>query len=208
MFEIGRRIKEARESLGLTQKQVAEKVGMTQQGYQDIEKGGVKQPRNIEKLAHVLKKPKEYLLFGTPIYGTPTGEKTKNKIPIISWQLVNTLDRMDAAKFTNTEEYVLNFNKFNDNCFALRVQGDSMQNAGRKSFNEGDLIIVDPDKKATPGHYVIYSEKGTNVSSFKQYVVDGNQAILKPLNPQYPILPLNNNIKIKGVVVAHVDVLL
>lgn len=77
--------------------------------------------------------------------------------------------------------------------------------SSQKNFNEGDVIIVDPSKEVVPGKYVVYTEKGSDTASFKQYVLDGNKKFLKPLNPQYPVMLLNDDIVIRGVVVAHFD---
>lgn len=206
-FPIGERIKRAREETQLKQWQVAESIGMTQQGYQDIEAGQVQHPRKIAKIAEVLGKPKEYLLFGTPIYDLSQPLTAQRKIPIIQWQDIEHWDKMHVLfSEKEPEDYVLNFGSFGEKCFALRVQGDSMKySSSQKNFNEGDVIIVDPSKEASPGKYVVYTEKGSEAASFKQYVLDGNKKFLKPLNPQYPVMPLNNDIIIRGVVVAHFD---
>ena len=45
-------------------------------------------------------------------------------------------------------------------------------------------------------------------STFKQLVVDGPQRFLKPLNPRYPVIPINGNATIVGVVVAKQQVFL
>jgi SOS-response transcriptional repressor LexA len=206
-YLIGERVKKAREEAALKQYEVAEKIGMTQQGYQDIEAGEVRQPRKIEKLAQILKKPKEYLLFGTPIYDLSNPLASQKKIPVIRWQDISDWDKMHVLfSEKEPEDYVLNFGGFGEKCFALRVQGDSMKfSTSQKNFNEGDVIIVDPEKKADPGKYVVYTEKDSQNASFKQYVLDGNKEYLKPLNPQYPVMPLTENILIRGVVVAHLD---
>jgi SOS-response transcriptional repressor LexA len=206
-FQIGDRVKRAREEMKLKQHEVATLIGMTQQGYQDIEAGEVQHPRKIEKLAQILKKPKEYLLFGTPIYDLNNPIAPQRKIPIIPWKDIMHWDRMRSLySEKEPEDYVINFGGFGEKCFALKVQGDSMKySSSQKNFNEGDVIIVDPAKQAEPGKYVVYTEKDSDAASFKQYVLDGNKKFLKPLNPQYPVMPLDENIVIRGVVVAHLD---
>ena len=39
--------------------------------------------------------------------------------------------------------------------------------------------------------------------SFKQIVVDGGRRFLKPLNARYPVVPINGNAMIVGVVVEQ-----
>lgn len=78
--------------------------------------------------------------------------------------------------------------------FALRVQGDSME----PRFTEGMLLIVEPEMDAQHGDYVIV-KNGSEETTFKQIVKDGEDWFLKPLNPRYPIKPLGSN-TIVGVV--------
>lgn len=78
--------------------------------------------------------------------------------------------------------------------FALRVKGDSME----PRFTEGMLLIVEPELDAQHGDYVIV-KNGSEETTFKQIVKDGEDWFLKPLNPRYPIKPLGSN-TIVGVV--------
>lgn len=90
----------------------------------------------------------------------------------------------------------------------MRVKGDSMTAplSHSKSFHEGEIIIVDPDKHVTNGNYVITVLPSSNEAIFKQYVVDGGVRYLKPLNPQYPIIQIDENTSICGVVSAHISI--
>jgi SOS-response transcriptional repressor LexA len=83
------------------------------------------------------------------------------------------------------------------------VQGDAMTapSGNSKSFHEGDLIIVDPDKIAAHNNYVIAIPPRAKEATFKQYVVDGGVSYLKPLNPQYPMIQINDATHVCGVVV-------
>lgn len=59
------RVKQRRELLGLSQKNIGDAVGVRQQTIQQIEDGKIKRSRHIEKIARVLKVTPEWLLFGT-----------------------------------------------------------------------------------------------------------------------------------------------
>lgn len=61
---IGKRIKERRKELKLTQVQLSEMVGIAQQSLQKIENGTTKNPRNIQALADALDCAPEFLQFG------------------------------------------------------------------------------------------------------------------------------------------------
>lgn len=59
---IGDRIRLAREQRGLTQGELAERIGMTQTGVASIEAGGVKRPKRLFEIAKALGKTPEFLL--------------------------------------------------------------------------------------------------------------------------------------------------
>lgn len=58
------RIKERRERLGLTQREVALSCGVSQQAYDRLEKGRVLRPRYIVELAGILKTTPQWLTGG------------------------------------------------------------------------------------------------------------------------------------------------
>lgn len=64
METIGDRIKYAREKKGISQKQLATKVGLSQPSLAYIESGITKIPRKIQSIADALDVSKEWLLVG------------------------------------------------------------------------------------------------------------------------------------------------
>ena len=78
--------------------------------------------------------------------------------------------------------------------FALRVQGDSME----PKFTESMLLIVEPELDPQHNDFVIV-KNGSEETTFKRLVRDGDDWLLKPLNERYPIKPLGKN-TIVGVV--------
>jgi SOS-response transcriptional repressor LexA len=86
-----------------------------------------------------------------------------------------------------------------DHTFALRVEGDSME----PKFEEGCILVVEPDLEARPGDYVV-AKNGDNEATFKKLVRDGGEFMLEPLNPRYPIRPLGDA-KIIGVVIERIE---
>lgn len=87
--------------------------------------------------------------------------------------------------------------------FWLEVAGDSMTApAGvRPSIPEGTLVLVDTGIEATPGKLVVAQLDESNEATFKKLIVDSGQKYLKPLNPAYPLIPINGNCRIIGVAV-------
>ncbi len=87
----------------------------------------------------------------------------------------------------------------------MRVISDAMTSPlGQvKSFHEGCLII-NPEKTANHGDYVVVLVPRTKEITFKQYVIDGSVSYLKPLNPQYPITQIDKRTKIVGVAISSI----
>ena len=79
--------------------------------------------------------------------------------------------------------------------YALRVRGDSME----PKFPEGVTIIVDPDASPVHGSFVVALLTDAEQVTFKQLVIDGRR-YLKPLNPRYPVMEMDNRVAICGVV--------
>jgi SOS-response transcriptional repressor LexA len=89
--------------------------------------------------------------------------------------------------------------------YALRVRGDSMTNPnGDPTFPDGCIIVVEPDAIDTPdklvGSLVIVRRHGDDEATFKKLVRDGGKFLLRPLNPQYPMLELEEGDTLCGVV--------
>ncbi len=85
--------------------------------------------------------------------------------------------------------------------FWIKVQGSSMSSAADITFPPGSLILVDPEGKPEPGHFVVARLKDGNEITFKQLVRDAGDLYLKPLNPAFPMKPLNGTWEIIGTVV-------
>ncbi|MEW6026619.1 MAG: transcriptional repressor LexA [Planctomycetota bacterium] len=85
-----------------------------------------------------------------------------------------------------------------DNLFALKVQGESMINAG---INDGDIILVRQQPVAENGEMVAVIIDGE--ATVKRFYKKGNKIILKPENEKMkPIIvdPADKNVRIVGKV--------
>jgi len=80
-------------------------------------------------------------------------------------------------------------------CFALRVHGDSMVNAG---IYPGDMVIVDP--ALTPRYQQIVVALIDGENTLKRLVQVNGKTFLKAENPAYPDLYPTRDLKIQGVV--------
>ena len=202
---IGKRLKQAREYLGLTQEELAELVNISQTAIYKIEDGITQQPRSINKLAEALQVPPEWLQYGInpphwhdaepAIHDSP---RIKGLCPVISWVQAGSwqpIFEVDA----NDADLIPCPVKCSDQTFVLRVQGISMEPV----FHEGDLLFVDPEAHYHSGSYIIARLDEPNEATFKQLIIEDGRHYLKPLNPDWPdkIIPMKGTCSIVGKVV-------
>lgn len=78
---------------------------------------------------------------------------------------------------------------------------------GKRSFKDGDLIFVDPERPAGHGSLVIAKLTGGREATFKELVIEGDNHFLKALNPDWPerIFQINSNCHIAGVVIGKYE---
>lgn len=138
-----------------------------------------------------------------------TGEILANVKPVASPRTVPLLSSIQAGAFTTIEEAeagngheriaVRNSNP-GRNAFALRVDGDSME----PRFPEGCVIVADPDIAPAAGNYVIAKDIRTEKATFKRLMQDGGRWYLRPLNPAYDTVEIDDpGMRVIAVVVEY-----
>jgi SOS-response transcriptional repressor LexA len=120
------------------------------------------------------------------------------RLPVISWVLAGKWEEVCNSFHDEDAEEWIESDAIGQNLFALRVKGDSME----PEFIEGDIIIVNPHLKATPGDYIV-AKNDENEATFKQYKKYGDTRILHPLNSKYEDIVLKKDVeyRIVGVVI-------
>jgi len=201
---IGKRIKDLRKALKITQKQIADYVGVNRVSVSQWESQGDSptQPKgeNLIRLSQILKTTPDYILYGvepgeentTPkdeISNTePTWLRPHKDLPIVSWvQAGETHVAFVEDDLENVEKF-RTYEKCSPNSYALRVSGDSMTTmTGPYSFPEGSIIVVDPEQRGdtTDGVFIIAKKEGEDAVNFKQLKYDGGSPYLNSLNPDY-----------------------
>lgn len=203
-MSIAIRVKSRREALGLTQVELAEKVGTSQQSIEQLENGKTKRPRYLPELARVLLVSIEWLLDGNNDNNVsqPHPSDKRNKYPLISWVTAGEWqEAVEAYNLKDIDEWYESDIHIMGDAFWLRVEGDSMTSPVGQSIPEGHMVLVDTGREPKNGSLVIAKLTDANEATFKKLIIDGGNKYLKGLNPNWPMTPINGNCKIIGVVI-------
>lgn len=206
------RIKELRKKHGLTQQQLGEKIGARKASVSQWETGDVSPSADyLVALARVFGVSAHWLSTGK---GSPELSNVEpaeipqgNRVPILSYVQAGHWRGMceQATGFDGNVEYVAASVDIGPCGFGLWLRGNSMT----PFFNEGDLVIVDPDEQPRPGDYVV-AKNGSEEATFKKYrprgIDENGKEVfeLVPLNDDYPTMHSDRqHIEIIGVMVEH-----
>jgi SOS-response transcriptional repressor LexA len=218
-MKLSDRLKQARAHAKLSQKQLAEQSGMTQQMISKLERGEAYETSGLIKLAQAMGVRPEWLdseqgemLISKDIletndkrspYHLETQKIPAGKyLPVISWVQAGTwCDAVDVMSPADAEEWYPCPVPHSDRAYALKVRGISME----PDFREGELIFVDPDAPFQHRSYVIAKRTDEDYATFKQLIIEGPDRYLKALNPTWPepLIKINEGIHICGTVIFH-----
>ncbi|EOI6866521.1 TPA: LexA family transcriptional regulator [Yersinia enterocolitica] len=198
------RIKQRRHDLGLTQSELAELAGTTQQGIVNIETGRTNRPRYLHELAKALRCDPDYLLTGKESSNISfVGSYTSGvRYPVLSSvQAGSWGEAIEAYTLKDIDLWLESDAHMQGDGFWLEVQGDSMTAPAGLSIPEGTFVLFDTGREACNGNLVIAKMEDSNEATFKKLVIDGGWRYLKGLNPAWPLIPINGNCKIIGVAI-------
>jgi len=232
-MSIGERVREARKEAKLSQKDLAAKVGISQPTLSELERGDSRGTTSIATMAAALgvnalwletgRGPKRSM-FGPAPSGLPPPVasdavadeynvrpiKTElDAVPLISWvQAGNWCEAQDPYPAGDGNEWLSCPVRHGPRTYALQIRGESMRNPGGKpSFDDGDIVFVDPERSAVHKSLVIAKLDLTNEVTFKRLLIDGSDWYLEALNPAWPnrIIPIQAESHICGVVIAKLE---
>lgn len=172
--ERGLRIRQRREELGLTQKDVANRMGYTQGMIARWERGEVENMKRatMGTLANVLQTTPSYLM-GWDNSAEILDTTTFRKIPI--------LGRISAGNPLTAAEEIIGYDQVSDATlgYILVVNGDSMIGAG---IHHGYQVYVSQDADVENGDIVVALINGDD-ATIKRFYQYGDVIILRPDNP-------------------------
>jgi SOS-response transcriptional repressor LexA len=206
MNSLKERLTWAREEKGLTKSELARMVKLTPQAVIQYESGiSDIAHKRLKPLADALGVSPEWLRFGDslPQFAGRSGEDLSAvycKVPVLSWEKAK--DWLSEADPQKPGEGVVSgwidvAKKVGLYAFALHVDGDTME----PRTPEGSVIIVDPQREAVNGALIVAHIDGSDRAVFRQFVVDGDEEFLKPINQRYPVTPVTGrSYEVCGVV--------
>lgn len=212
----GSRIKQLRMEMGLSQRVVAELMGIESKGAVSQWESDISRPKDMERLANILRTNTVWLETGkgdkysrnamvaaTGDIVFPQQNLVSKKIPVISWVQAGAWSDIgcDDPAMTCTE-WMETSSDVSEHAFALVVRGDSMTNHNNpRSIQDGSKVVVDPmfDPEQLNRKIVVAMLDGSNEATIKEYVVDGPYKLLRPFNTAYPTMQIDGNCRIVGV---------
>ena len=189
---IGERVHAEIKGLGLTQNVLADMVGCSQPAIVNMEKGGSFQRRLLRDVASALGVSENWLLTGrgakaaTEKSGAILAPAPRDlrAVPVVSYTTAGMAnDYEDMANFLDEK---IETDCRDPNCFALIVEGDSMEPVIRA----GDRVIVMPNSETQTGDIVVARRKDTHEVFVKLvHFSDGGKRVkFTSYNPAYPPL--------------------
>ncbi|MBF0423108.1 MAG: helix-turn-helix domain-containing protein [Magnetococcales bacterium] len=213
---LSERIKRARKYAGITQKDLASRVGISQTAIHKLEGGGSRSSRRTIAIALTcgvdpiwletgrgeMALPGAFSYLNDGSVGESNGRSRNSpliaRVPMISWdELAKQESGAEDAFQPEISAWIPVAPKASERCFALKVPDDSME----PEFFEGEIIIIDPEREGSHNRYIVARE-GNSRPTFKQLILHGEQQYLKPINSRYPLIQVKNGLRVHGVLVC------
>lgn len=198
-----------RKEKGLSQAKLAELVGYSGAGaIGNIERDSRGYGVSIVAIAEALGTSPEYLQTGHgPMHAQPhssnvePGPDTRGSVPLISWVQAGQWCEACEPLPASSDTYLPCPVAHSRSTFALRVKGDSMTAPHGRSYPEGCIIYVDPERRSpiNGDRIIACLDEGSKVT-FKVYKNEDGRQWLLPLNPQHP--PMHERFTVLGTVLG------
>lgn len=206
-------VRDRMEELGLTQEQLAERVGVSQ--------GSVGHWLNKRRQPKIESMNRTFVEIGVPHYNVSLQLRIQGQVggecgvyevndadadmglmqyivcfryPVLSWDQLGVAQIAEPAVFEQTDYLA------QGKAFWLTVENDAMSAVSGRSVPQGMRMLVDPGVEAEPGCLVIARQPG-KPAIFRELAEEGGQRYLKALNSNFPALLCEEGCEFLGVVV-------
>lgn len=213
MKNFGERLKAALAHSGMTQQQLADRVGISQQLINYATSARAKGSKYSLQMAIALRVSPEWLSSGEGVMleprrtfpeveqrqkwllGLEDDEVQSNDVLFIEMDDIVDIENSQASTLISCPT------KHSNMAYATRVKDNTMTAQYGRSYPEGSIIFVDPEraKEAKNGDRVIAIIEG-KIPTFKQYGEADGQRFLQPINLQYP--SITREFEIVGLVIG------
>ena len=178
-------LKQCRKKQGVSQAELASRLGVTQQAVGKWESGkSSPDPSTVARIAELLNTTADYLLgLYRPVSNVSAPEErffgsyTESLIPVIGTV------KAGYGALAYEEDYGKEYACVKDpeNYFFLVVKGDSME----PRISDGDLALVHRQNTLDNGDLGVLVYGADGEGTLKKYIQRGNSVILHPFNPAY-----------------------
>lgn len=212
---IGKRISQKRKEMKLTQKELEIMCGWSGDGVRicnyerDLREPG---SYEIRIIANVLKVTPWFLAYGVTLDGEDNNVDIKDfkedivdkEIPVL---LLNEVENWVQGRITNKNKkgiFMIDSNRFSkvEGHFCVEIAGDAMISPSNPidSYINGETAVVNTDLTPKEGDVVIFSHK--NSVKIRKISKDGSENVLTALNPQYPVIMMDDEVRILGIIIS------
>lgn len=213
----GPMVRARRKALSLTQKNVAQYMGVTDAAVSQWERGGGIEVRKLHQLAKLLQTSADELINRGEEHAWPdlypmTLADGSDRVPVVSLKgltLDNMLSRMQEALGNNSflgppETITPNNIELSKHTLTFIMSDQSME----PEYAVGEYVTVDlvPPE---PGDHIVAHVKSENATVFRAFEYEGSEFIkLSPINPKYRVLrftteEFRQNVEVIGVMIGH-----
>jgi len=206
-------VRDRMEELGLTQEQLAERVGVSQ--------GSVGHWVNKRRQPKIESMNRTFVEIGMPHYNVSLQLRIQGQVgeergvyqmddadddldlmqyivcfryPVLAWHELGVAEREEPGVFEQTDYLA------QGKAFWLPVENDAMSAVSGRSVPQGMRMLVDPGVEAEAGRLVIARQPG-KPAIFRELAEEGGQRDLKARNGHYPALLCEEGCEFLGVVV-------
>lgn len=175
-MDYAKRIEAIRKSLGLSQAEVARRLGWSPPNYARIEKGRITPSlKSLEAIAEALE---------VPVSALAAERNLTAEVPVVAF-----VSAGEGVAFTDQGYpagggmyFLPRPPQFTDpNGFGVEVSGDSMV----PKYEDGQVVMVDTRKRPVSGDYAVVGLMNGD-KYVKRYREAGGRVILESVNPLYP----------------------
>src|SRR3546814_376640 len=183
------RLKQVRNALGLSQGQLAEKIGRKQGSVSDIERGRNSIDGIVQLLKLTFRVNPDWLREGQGKMFLPSGYETGPKKPGVPYYETGVTDTgKNFPQVSEPPEYYVDFRPFNDCTAYFPHYGDSMS----PRYQNGDIIAVrqvrNLDVILWGEAYLVITDEATNGLKVLRLLMEHenkDKVILRALNPDF-----------------------